>query len=129
MKTAGGYNTYPCPSYLHKLTGGAGALYMPHILHHDVTNAGLFMNLCPTSDDIWFWLMAVMNRVRVRVTTRNYFHLALAYVGNTQKGPTLSKINDQGEKLFWKDFYRILEHYPELDSLLREEYRRIKKGA
>ena len=102
---------------------------MPHVLHHDVTNAELFMKLCPTSDDIWFWLMATMNGVRVCRVSNNYFHLALAYVGDTQKGPTLSSINDSGPKLFWKDFYRVLEHYPELESLLRDEYQRMKNGA
>ena len=125
----GGYDNYPCPSYLHKFTGVAGALYMPHILHPDVVRDELFMNLCPTSNDIWFWLMACMNRVRVRRVSNNYFHLALITVGDTQKGPTLSSINDSGENLFWKAFNNILEHYPELDGLLREEYQRMTKGA
>lgn len=124
---AGGYDVYPCPSYLNKLSGGAGTLYMPGILHPDVTQKELFMTLCPTSDDIWFWLMGVLNHMRVRVTKGNYFHLALAYVEGTQEGPTLAKINDQGEKLFWKDFGRILKHYPELNQILRDEYERMKK--
>ena len=102
---------------------------MPHILHPDVVRDELFMNLCPTSNDIWFWLMAVLNHVKVRVTERNYFHLALSYVGDTQKGQTLFSVNDMGEKLFWKDLNRMLEHYPELDALLREEYQRMTKEA
>ena len=125
----GGYNPYPCPSYLHKVTGVGGVIYPPHSFYKDITDANIFMNICTTNDDIWFWLMAVLNHVKVRVTKGNYFHLALAVVGDTQKGPTLMSINDQGEKLFWKDFYRMLEHYPELDGILREEYQRMKKGA
>ena len=125
----GGYDTYPCPSYLHKFTGVGGVFYPAHCLHKDAIDADIFTRICTTNDDIWFWLMATMNGVRVCRVSNNYFYLALAYVGDTQRGPTLSSVNDHGEKLFWKDFHRVLEHYPELDSLLREEYQRMKKGA
>ncbi len=125
----GGYDTYPCPSYLHKVTGVGGVIYPPHVFYKDVTDANIFMKICTTNDDIWFWLMAVLNHVKVRVTEKNYFHLALATVGDTQKGPTLCSINDSGEHLFWRDFNRMLEYYPELDGILRDEYARMKKGA
>jgi hypothetical protein len=39
-------------------TGLAGILYPPHSLHPDVTNSALFMELCPTADDLWFYWMA-----------------------------------------------------------------------
>ncbi len=126
----GGYDTYSCgASYLHKLSGGAGAFYCPNIFHADVMKEELFMTLCPTSDDIWFWLMAVLNHVKIRAAENNYAHLALAYVGKTQKGPRLCDINDKGEKLFWKHFYNILNHYPQLEEILREEYKRLSKAG
>ena len=125
----GGYDTYPCPSYLHKFTGVGGVFYPAHSLHKDVTDIKTFIKICTTNDDIWFWLMAARNGVRVCRVSNNYFHLTIASVKDTQNGPTLSSINDRGEKLFWKDFYRMLEHYPELDGLLRKEYQRMKKGA
>ncbi|MBQ6972264.1 MAG: hypothetical protein IJP86_07895 [Synergistaceae bacterium] len=88
----------------------------------------IFREICTTNDDIWFWLMAALNHVRVRATEGNRPHLALAYVGSTQKGPTLSSINDGGEKLFWKDFHRMLGHYPELEKILRDEYELMKEN-
>lgn len=123
----GGYDIYPCPSYLHKLTGVGGVIYPAGCLGGNVLKSEIFKAICPTNDDIWFWLMGVLNRVRVRVTEGNYPHLRLVYVGDTQKGPALTKINDGGEKLFWKDFYRMLERYPELNQILRDEYERMKK--
>ena len=122
----GGYDVYPCPSFLNKLTGGAGAFYSPGMLHPDVVRTELFTSLCTTNDDIWFWLMAVLNGKRIRPAEGRHPHLALAYVGDTQKGPTLCSLNDKGENLFWKDFYRVLEHYPELEHILRSEYERMK---
>jgi hypothetical protein len=39
-------------------TGVGGILYPPHALHSDVTDSALFMKLCPTADDLWFYWMA-----------------------------------------------------------------------
>jgi hypothetical protein len=39
-------------------TGVGGVLYPPHALHSDVTDSTLFMKLCPTADDLWFYWMA-----------------------------------------------------------------------
>ena len=42
-------------------TCGAGALFPPGIFNEQVTNSDLFSELCPTSDDIWFWWMVRLN--------------------------------------------------------------------
>ena len=77
------------------------------------------MNLAPTNDDQWFWIQAVLNNVRVRVIDKP--NLKLNYIKNTQK-VTLSKKNDKGPKLFWKDFNRLILYYPRLKSILINEY-------
>jgi hypothetical protein len=41
-------------------TGVGGILYPPHCFHSDVTNENLFMDLCPSGDDIWFKAMALL---------------------------------------------------------------------
>lgn len=119
----GGYDIWAEATYLNKLTGGAGALYPPHILNEKVLEVDMFLHLCPTCDDIWFWLMAVLNNVKICVPQRS--DLNLIYVKGTQEGPTLFSINDRGENLFWKAFYNVLAQYPILDQMLREEYRRL----
>ena len=117
---AGGDDYWMPSSNLNKVTGCGGILYPPKCFHPDVIREELFMKLCPTNDDIWFWLMAVLNGTQIAVPQRR--QNKLVYVADTQKGPTLSKINDQGEGLFWRDFNSILEYYPELDVKLRTEY-------
>lgn len=110
----------PRESYLYKVTGCGGVLYPPHCLSDDVFDEALFQDICATNDDIWFWLMAVLNGVKVRVPARNM--IKIHYVEGTQEGPTLSSVNDHGERLFWVQFGNMLEHYPQLDGILRKEY-------
>lgn len=48
-------------------TGGAGALYPPGSFHPDMTDAQLFMQLCPTADDIWFKMMTLLQGTTSRL--------------------------------------------------------------
>lgn len=109
---------YHKPTYLHKLSGGAGCLYPPHCLHPDVMRKDLFMKLAPTSDDIWFWLMGVLNGVRVNVVENNISKLT--YIPGTQD-EALWRVNDHGEKLFFRHFKNILTYYPILKDVLSYE--------
>ena len=58
-------------SYLNLFTGVGGVLYPPRSLYQDTSNVDLFMRLCPTADDVWFWAMAVLNETKIRVVDRN----------------------------------------------------------
>lgn len=109
---------YNCPTYLHKLTGCGSVLYPPHCLHEDVLNEEKFMTLAPTSDDIWFWLMGVLNGRRVNVVDNNID--TLNYIPGTQE-VGLAMINDAGEKFFFKHLENILNAYPVLREILHYE--------
>ena len=110
---------YPTPTYLHKLSGGAGCLYPPHCLHPDVFRKELFLQLAPTSDDIWFWLMGALNGYKVNVVEGNLPRLH--YIPGTQEN-ALWKQNDQGEKLLFVHLRNILRYYPVLQDVLSYEY-------
>jgi len=120
-----GLSVYTHPSYLHKLGGGSGTLFPPHALDNDVLREDLFMQLAPTNDDIWFWLMAVKNNIKTKVVEGCI--TILSYIEDTQNGPTLYSINNLNGDLFWQDFYRVINYFPELDSMLRFEYIRMQK--
>lgn len=122
FKTApGGYEIYHHPSFLHKLTGGSGTLYPPHSLYKDICNEELFMKLAPTNDDIWFWIMAVLNGSRCNVV--NHSCTALYYIKGSQE-ESLTSINDNGEFLFKNQFGNVLNYYPEAKRILIEEWNR-----
>ena len=46
-------------------TGVGGVLYPPHSLYELVDDKKMFLKLCPNSDDIWFWCMAVLNGTKI----------------------------------------------------------------
>jgi hypothetical protein len=99
------------PSYFNKLTGCGGVLYPPGCLHPDVLSEKIFMELAPTSDDIWFWLMGVRNGTRVCVPDD---HISIfTEIAEAQK-ESLSDINDHGEKLFFVHLYNVINHYPDI---------------
>lgn len=120
----GGYKYYKNSSFLNKLTGVGGVLYPPNSFYKDVLREDLFMKLAPTNDDQWFWIQAILNNVRVRVVDKP--NLKLHYIKNTQK-ISLSKTNDNGPKLFWKDFNRLISYYQKLKLILINEYKYISQ--
>lgn len=122
----GGRNYYKKPSYLNKLVGVGGVLYAPGVLHPDVTDEALFMELAPTNDDIWFWFMAILNDVRICVVG-NHQPRPIAVVGAEQT-EKLTSINDKGEKKFWQQFHMLLKKYPSIEKKLRLEAQSAQKG-
>lgn len=115
---AGGKKHYRGAHFLNKLTGCGGVLYPPKCFYKDILNEDLILKLAPTNDDQWFWLMAALSGVGVRVVKDK--EIELNYTDGSQEF-ALCLINDQGEKLFWKDFNRLMEHYPQLKKLLKKE--------
>jgi len=115
----GSKSVYKRPSYLHKLVGVGGVLYPPHSLHPDVLDVKLFQKLAPTNDDIWFWLMAVRNGTRIKLCSPHYAHPVTIPGSQVESLPS---INDNEPKLFWQDFNRMIEHYPEIMETLDWEW-------
>lgn len=97
-------------------TGCAAVLYPPHCFYKDILNEDLIQKLAPTNDDQWFWAMGILNGFSVMMPKEPQFNLK--YVENTQEGSCLWKINDKGDKLYFKDLKKILEHYTKLKNIL-----------
>lgn len=119
----GGHDYYKKSSYLNKLVGLGGVLYPPHCFYKDILNEDLIMKLAPTNDDQWFWFQAMLNHVKVRVVDNPI--IAANYVpGSQQVG--LCKVNDQGQNLFWADYKRIINYYPEIRDIMNKESKQFK---
>lgn len=58
-------------SFLNFFTGIGGILYPPDSLYKDVCNEKLFLDLSPNADDIWFYVMALLNKTKILKI--NYF--------------------------------------------------------
>ena len=48
------------------LLGCGGVLYPPHVFNDEVGNENAFKRVAMTTDDLWFWAMAVYSGVKVR---------------------------------------------------------------
>ncbi|WP_291026212.1 glycosyltransferase [Helicobacter sp.] len=81
--------TKTSPSFLNFLTGVGGVLYPPHTLDKRVQDWSMFMNLCPTADDVWFWAMAVLQGTKINVIKHNISELK----GFADEGNPLWHIN------------------------------------
>jgi hypothetical protein len=106
------------PSFFNKLTGCGGVLYPPHCLHSDCLREDLFMSLAPTSDDIWFWFMGILNRTRVAVPGNH--HLDLNEIADSQ-ATSLTAVNDHGGKLFFTHLKSVVKRYPVLCEIMAED--------
>ncbi len=104
------------PSVLNMQVGCAGVLYPKDSFGSDVLDAALFMRLTPTTDDIWFWLMAVKAGKKVQVVKHNQ-PLPIPVLG-ASKTSKLTDINDHGEKLFMQQFKAITNEYPDILNIL-----------
>lgn len=47
-------------------TGCAGVLYPPHSLSPDVFDEPAFTSICPSADDVWFTVMAILNGTEIK---------------------------------------------------------------
>lgn len=54
-------------SFSNKLVGNCGVLYHPHSLDSEVFDLKKAFSICPTSDDIWFWSMALKNKMDIQI--------------------------------------------------------------
>ena len=120
---AGGKEYYKGANYLNKLVGLGGVLYPPHCFYKDILNEDLIKQLAPTNDDQWFWIMGALNGFPVRVVENP--EISAHYVPGTQE-TGLTKVNDHGQKLFWKDFNRLMEYYPVAKEILINESKKHK---
>jgi hypothetical protein len=105
-------------SYCNFLTTGGGVLFPPNSLYPDALNNKLFMELCPFADDIWFYVMALLQKTKIR-TVKNGYHgiISFDYIFKRagRKIPQLMDIN-VGNNQNDVQFAAVLRHYAIYDS-------------
>ena len=57
------------------LFGGGGGIYPPKIFDTEILREDLFMQLCPTADDIWFWVQEKRLGINIKVSEKNGYGL------------------------------------------------------
>ena len=103
------------PDYF--LTGVGGVLYPPYRLDKEVLNQEAFSTLSPTADDIWFWVMALKNKTKIRCIEGAIPKLTYV-VGTQEKESLLTQNNLQGQNDI--QLQNILNVYPEIKKRVRK---------
>jgi hypothetical protein len=94
--------------------GGSGTLYPPHSLHADVMNKGLFMQLAPQADDVWFWAMGEIAGTKTRLIDFGYpfYQVDLLYqLLHKDASLMASNLHEDNND---KQIRRVVERYPQL---------------
>lgn len=81
------------------LTGVGGVLYPPNCFSSEVLRKDIFLKYAPTADDIWLWIMAVVNNRKIRIVKNHIKTLTcvdlIGQLGIKNK-KTLYSINSKG---------------------------------
>lgn len=105
------------PTFLNQLMGGAGTLYPPNSLHSDIFNTDLIKTLIPTHDDIYFWIMAILNGKKICLIKNKDVNI---YTVEGSQTSALCKTHKEIGMEADIAFERILEYYPESRNLLED---------
>ena len=54
---------------------GGGGIYPPNIFDDEILRSDVFMKLCPTADDIWFWVQEKRNGIKTNLTKHSGYGL------------------------------------------------------
>lgn len=100
------------PSSFNKPCTGSGCLFPPKTFDSTVFNEKLYQSLCPSSDDIWFYLCALRKKKKVRVPEISFS--TLSYVEGTQDCALCSS----NDKFHHKTFFN---HLTNVFNLFKKE--------
>lgn len=106
-------------SYANLLMGVNGVLYPPHSMPDEVFNEDVFTSIAPTTDDLWFWAMAVLNGRRICNLDAN--GIAKTSPNFDIVGPSLWSINENRENGNDKQLRAILDKYPTVKANLQRD--------
>ena len=108
-------------SCLNLLNSGAGVLFPPHSFYKELAKEDVFLTICPTNDDVWFWAMTILNGCKIRIVENNIYDLNI--IDETKNSVNLDSIN-QGLSVngqFIIQLNKVLENYAQLSFFIKKE--------
>jgi len=89
-------------------TGKGGILYKPQFFHKTydlIFNSNIYLNTCPTTDDIWFYIVRLLNNVKGYLANNKWYVADLTRSGLY----TINFKNEVNSKSFKKAFEKLKE--------------------
>lgn len=109
-------------SFLNFPTGAGGVLYFPNALCEKVFDESLFLELCPSGDDIWFWAMAVLNKSKISIIEKpidSLTYINVARESGIINNFTLWNLNKGGMNDIQMN--NVINKYPKILSIIKDE--------
>lgn len=106
-------------SFANQLMGGSGCLFPPGSLYKDILDKDKFTSLVPTHDDIYLWVMAILNNTKIQVVD-GFNEEMLCLDGTADSG--LCKINNKSGRGISPEeaFSRMVQAYPQILEKIKE---------
>ena len=102
------------------LMGGSGTLYPPHSLHKEIFYVEQIKTLIPTHDDIYFWIMGILNGTKIGVV--GGFDYSFYYTEAAKSDGLCSNNTSSGEGMTSEEaFMKVLDKYPHVKHILSAE--------
>lgn len=94
-------------------TTGGGCLFQKRLLHSDALKEELFTKLCPTADDIWFYMMTVLQKTPIKVLPFKEFTLIPLdfFYQMKHRGSSLQHVNRGALSMNDKQIIATMENY------------------
>ena len=110
------------PSFNIFQTGVGAVLYPPKCFYKDIMNEDLFMGLANNADDIWFWAMALLNKIKIVTTGKNP---PINYIENSQEQALWYTNVESGNDIVLTNMFK---QYPKLLKLLDKKPPKLTKS-
>lgn len=117
-RTTGTFGFRRSPIHLRMPLGVGGVLYPPHSLHQQVSDEAIFMRLCPSTDDVWFWYCAVKQGTPVLRVPGAIQRQGWTAAGTIDALCAINEVN--GDQVNLENIRRIMDCDPEFKCTLSE---------
>ena len=117
-RTTGSFGFCCSPIHLRMPLGVCGVLYPPHSLHPQVSDESLFMKLCPSTDDVWFWYCAVKQGTPILRAPNAIQRQGWSSAGTIDALCALNEAN--GDKVNRENIQRLMDFDPAFADKLSE---------
>lgn len=102
-------------------TGVGGVLYPPASLHPSVVNAETFMTLCPNGDDLWLYLMALMQKTHIFPTNTKIY--IMPWAGSQEVSLANQNLNENEND---RKFKKLLSYYKQ-NEVVQSQFKVINE--
>lgn len=103
-------------------TTGGGCLLQLSLLHNDTLKPELFLSLCPTADDVWFYFMTLMQKTQIVVLPQWSVFMMIpmdVFYQKTHAQTSLQEVN-RGLSANDRQISAMMEHYNLIDKNLQQ---------